>query len=108
MYAALDRADEGHLAANRIGLFRASDRFLDVCRGPRMIVERLGERVEHGPEVRADPFLKADDFGVRDVHVAVDVRLESPGVRHHRATEAKEPLDAGPANRPPVGSLTDD
>src|SRR5207245_7654989 len=108
MEAAWDGADEGQLAANRIGLFRAADRFLDVCRGPRMIVERLGERVEHGPEVRADPLLKVDDLGVRDVHVAVDVRLESPGVRHDRAREAEEPLDAVPENRLPVGRLTED
>src|SRR3989442_7214678 len=36
--AALDRADEGHLAANRIGLLCASDRLLDICSSPRMIV----------------------------------------------------------------------
>src|SRR5438309_2374354 len=98
MEAALDRADEGHLAANRIGLFRASDRFLDVCRGPRMILERLGERVGHGPEGRADPFLKVDDFGVRDAHVAEDARFDSPVLRYYPAREAEEPLDAAPEN----------
>jgi len=70
-----------------------------------MIVERLGERVEHRPEVRADLFLKADDLGVRDVHVPVDVRLERPGVRHDGPAETKEAVDAVPENRLAVRGL---
>jgi hypothetical protein len=71
--AALDRPDEGHLPPDRIGLLRAPDRFFDILRGPRVIVGRLGEPVEHRPEVRPNLLLKADDLGVRDVHVAIDV-----------------------------------
>ena len=91
----LDRPDEGHVPAGR-------DRF------PGMIVARFREHVEHCAEVRADRPLERDDVRVRHVDIAVDMGLESAGVRHDRSGEIQERVDALTHDVVPLRALPED
>src|SRR6266567_8522377 len=102
MEAPLDRADEGHVAAKGDGLVRSADRLIDVGRGSIMRVTRLREHIEHRPEVGVDRLLEGDDLRVRDVHVAIDMGLERPGIRHDGSWKSEERVDAVAYNRVPV------
>ena len=108
MEAALDGADQGHVAAKGGRFLRAADRFVDVFRGAVVIVTRLREHVEHRPEVGVDRFLECDDLRVRDVDVAVHVGLERPGIRHDRPGEPQELVDAVADDRVPARGLPED
>src|SRR2546428_211550 len=106
--AALDGADQGHVAAKRDRLLRAADRLVDIHRRPVVIMSRLREHVEHRPEVGVDRLLECDDLRVRDVDVAVHVGLERPGIRHDRAGKTQEFVDAVADDRVPARGLPED
>ena len=108
MEAALDRAHEGHVATEGDRLLSAANRLVDVLRGARRIVVRLGEHIEHRPEVGADGLLESDDLRVRHIDVAVDVGLERPGIRHDGPWESQERVDAVAHDRIPSGRFPED